>query len=257
MDLRLNYHIAEGYSSSSQKARVITEDWVSRNLYCPICGEPIINHYEANRPVADFFCQQCKSDFELKSKENKKGLLGDKIVDGAYETMIERITSLRNPNFFFMTYANFAVSNFILIPNYFFTPHIIEKRNPLSENARRAGWVGCNINIGDIPQSGKIFIIKNGEEINHQKVVEDYRLAASLKTDNLDSRGWIIDVLKCVDKMPEREFKLSDIYTFEDELKIKHPNNNFVKDKIRQQLQTLRDKGFIEFLSRGNYRKIQ
>lgn len=256
MDLHLNYHIAEKYTSSSQKARIITEDWVSRNLYCPICGEPIINHYEANRPVADFFCQRCKSDFELKSKENKKGLLGDKIVDGAYETMIERITSLHNPNFFFMTYANFTVSNLILIPNYFFTPHIIEKRKPLSESARRAGWVGCNININNIPQSGKIFLIKNGEEINHQQVIEDYNLTISLKTDNLDNRGWIIDVLQCVDKIPKREFMLSDIYTFEKELKVKHPNNNFVKDKIRQQLQALRDKGFIEFLSRGYYRKI-
>lgn len=256
MDLLLDYHIADDYKSSSQKARVITEDWVTRNLYCPICGEPIINHYEANRPVADFFCDKCKSDFELKSRENKRGLLDDKIVDGAYDTMIERITSLRNPNFFFMTYANFHVSNFILIPNYFFTPHIIEKRNPLSENARRAGWIGCNINISNIPQSGKIFIVRNGEEINHQKVIETYKQTTSLKTDNLDSRGWLIDVLQCVDKMPGEEFKLSDIYSFENELKVKHPSNNFVKDKIRQQLQYLRDKGFIEFSSRGSYRKI-
>ena len=39
-------------------------------------------------------------------------------------------------------------------------------------------------------------------------------------------------------------------------LKNKHPENNFIKDKIRQQLQNLRDKGFIEFTSRGNYKKI-
>ncbi|MBL7991777.1 MAG: restriction endonuclease, partial [Candidatus Kapabacteria bacterium] len=31
--------------------------------------------------------------------------------------------------------------------------------------------------------------------------------------------------------------------------------NNFIKDKIRQQLQVLRDKGIIEFVSRGIYQK--
>ena len=43
---------------------------------------------------------------------------------------------------------------------------------------------------------------------------------------------------------------------FEAELKQNHPENNFVKDKIRQQLQVLRDMNIIEFVSRGKYRKI-
>ena len=38
--------------------------------------------------------------------------------------------------------------------------------------------------------------------------------------------------------------------------KITYPNNNFIKDKIRQQLQILRDKGLIDFVGRGNYKKI-
>ena len=46
------------------------------------------------------------------------------------------------------------------------------------------------------------------------------------------------------------------MYEFVNELKIKHTSNNNIEAKIRQQLQFLRDKGFIEFTSRGNYRKI-
>lgn len=46
------------------------------------------------------------------------------------------------------------------------------------------------------------------------------------------------------------------MYAFEDKLKIKYPNNNFIKDKIRQQLQILRDKGIIEFTGRGIYKKL-
>ena len=45
------------------------------------------------------------------------------------------------------------------------------------------------------------------------------------------------------------------MYQFEQKLKTKYPNNQFIKDKIRQQLQVLRDKDLIEFVSRGTYRK--
>lgn len=73
--------------SQSQKIRVMTESWVEENIFCPNCGYPITN-YENNRPVADYFCQNCSEEYELKSKKNS---LGNKILDGAYSTMIERI----------------------------------------------------------------------------------------------------------------------------------------------------------------------
>jgi type II restriction enzyme len=257
MNLQFDTDIASQYKSNSQRIRVLTENWVEKNLFCPICGEPILHHYEANRPVADFFCDHCKSDYELKSKESNKGIIGRKIVDGAYETMIERITSLRNPNFFFLTYAHDFVNNFILIPNHFFTPAIIEKRKPLAETARRAGWIGCNINIDDIPESGKIYLVKNNQEIDRKQVLANYQRTESLQTNNLESRGWIMDILNCVDKIQTDDFSLNQVYAFENELKLKHPENNFVRDKIRQQLQYLRDRGFIEFTTRGNYRKIK
>ena len=57
--------------------------------------------FENNRPVADFFCPSCKEEYELKSKGAS---ISNKINDGAYNTMIERITSINNPNFFFMHY---------------------------------------------------------------------------------------------------------------------------------------------------------
>ncbi|MBQ5610075.1 MAG: hypothetical protein IIU83_00600 [Fibrobacteraceae bacterium] len=65
-----------------------------------------------------------------------------------------------------------------------------------------------------------------------------------------------MDILICIEKIPDKDFSLNQVYHFENELKMKHPTNNFIKDKIRQQLQYLRDKGFIEFVSPGHYRKI-
>lgn len=256
MDIRLDYSVAAGYKSKRQIARVVTEHWVKRNMFCPICGEPILTHYRDNRPVADFFCNSCGSDYELKSKESTSGV-GKKIADGALTTMMKRIQDLNNPNLFIMTHSHLKVKDFLLVPKYFFVPSIIEPREPLKPPARRAGWQGCNILYQDIPESGKIFIIKDYKTIDKQTVITNYNRTVELKTDNLESRGWVLDVLSCVDRAPQDNFTLQQIYEFAGELQSKHPDNNFVHAKIRQQLQILRDKGFIEFKARGQYKRIR
>ena len=77
-----------------------------------------------------------------------------------------------------------------------------------------------------------------------------------LAKQNKEARGWTIEVLKIVDSIKDKSFKLQDMYAFEKILKEKFPNNNFVKDKIRQQLQVIRDKGLIKFKGNGLYQKI-
>lgn len=136
MDLNFNRKLAEGYSSNSQIARVITENWVLNNSYCPNCGTLPLQEFENNRPVADLFCNSCKEEFELKSKS---GNLSNIIADGAYSTMLERISSHNNPNFFFLTYSKqWTVNNFLIIPKQFFTTEIVIKRPPLSENSEKS-----------------------------------------------------------------------------------------------------------------------
>lgn len=255
MELNLKTQLAENYHGNTQIARVVTETWIADNMFCPRCGSMRIEHFPNNRPVADFYCPICGCEYELKSKS---GRLSEKVNDGAYTTMIERITSNQNPDFFFMGYdkAVSRVRDLILIPKHFFVPGIIEKRKPLSENARRAGWVGCNILISRIPEQGRIHIISNGEVADVSTVIEKVKLGTSLETTDINARGWLMDTLNCMNMLPNIEFSLSDMYTFEETLKQKHPQNNNVKPKIRQQLQLLRDKGFIEFLGNGKYRKV-
>ena len=48
---------------------------------------------------------------------------------------------------------------------------------------------------------------------------------------------------------------MSEVYAFEDRLRAIYPNNRFVKQKIRQQLQVQRDHGYLDFVSLGKYRK--
>ena len=256
MNLALNKNLVEGYSSNSQIARVLTENWVKTNSYCPNCGEFKLKEFENNKPVADFYCNQCSNEFELKSKNSNS--IGKKIVDGAYSTMIDRISSDNNPNFFFLTYdkIKWEVSNFLIIPKHYFISDIIEERKPLAPTARRAGWIGCNIDLTKIPNNGRIYLIQNSEIISKEKVRAKWQGTEFLKSKKGISKGWILDIMNCVDSIKKESFTLKDVYQYEHSLQLKYPENNYIKDKIRQQLQLLRDKGLIEFKGRGNYKKI-
>jgi type II restriction enzyme len=253
MKLNFEIKIAEGYKSPSQKVRVLTEKWVSDNIFCPNCGQINIQKMVNNKPVADFICVSCKEEFELKSK---KTAIGEKIVDGAYRTMMERLSSNYNPNLFLLSYnfQTLEVQNFLVIPKHFFVPDIIEERRPLAATARRAGWVGCNILLHDIPQTGKIFFIRNRQIETKNKVLEEWKKTLFLRDEKENKeKGWLLDIINCIEKLSMRNFTLGDIYSFESMLSEKHPGNKHIKDKIRQQLQILRDKGYLEFAGQGRY----
>ncbi|MFH1170701.1 MAG: DpnI domain-containing protein [Candidatus Vogelbacteria bacterium] len=254
MKLIFDQQLATNYKSASQKARVLTEEWVGNSIFCPNCGYINLEKYRHNKPVGDFYCNNCHEDYELKSKQST---IGTKIVDGAYRTMLERLTSNNSPNFFLLSYdrSNLEVINFLVIPKHFFVPEIIEERKPLATTARRAGWVGCNILLQSIPQTGKIFFIKNKQIEPREKVLAEWQKTLFLREEKeVSAKGWLLDVMRSIEKLGKPKFMLDDIYIFEDELSKLHPENKHIKDKIRQQLQVLRDKGYLEFVGRGTYR---
>jgi len=255
MKLILKTELAVQYKSPSQKARIITESWVASNIYCPACGVEI-KKYGSNRPVADFHCTRCFEDFELKSKANS---IGSKVVDGAYKAMLERLASSSVPSLFLLKYSlqDYSVLDFFTIPKHFFVSSLIEQRPPLSPDARRAGWVGCNILLDGIPNSGRIFYVRNKRIEPKNTVLGAWKKTLFLRDEKEDlSKGWILEVMRCIDALGKKEFNLDDIYAFEKELSATHPNNKHIKDKIRQQLQFLRDKGYLDFVGRGRYKLI-
>lgn len=244
---------AAPYESPSQKARFWTEAWVHSQIYCPNCGFPNISKYENNRPVADFYCASCQEEYELKSQ---KTAFGTKILDGAFRTMCERLTASNNPNLLLMNYdlKSLSVKNFCIVPKHFFVREIIEERKPLAATARRAGWIGCNILLNRIPEIGKIYFVRDGYTLSKDAVLDKWRQTLFLRDENLEARSWLIEVMKCVEAIGKPEFGLNDVYAFEARLGQIYPTNRNVRPKIRQQLQVLRDRGFLEFVSRGNYR---
>jgi len=241
------------YSSGSQKARVWTESWVGAWAYCPHCGHATISSFPNNNPLADFFCTACSEEFELKSQ---KGNFGAKVLDGEFKTKCERLAASNNPNLLLMNYdlKSPAVVNLFIVPEHFFVRGIIEERKPLAATARRAGWIGSKILLDRVPESGKIHIVQNSLIRAKEIVLADWQKTLFLRDESPETRGWLLDVMKCVESLGKREFTLDEVYAFERQLGELYPGNQNVKPKIRQQLQYLRDRGFIDFVSRGNYR---
>jgi len=81
-----------------------------------------------------------------------------------------------------------------------------------------------------------------------------YEKVRPLEKLNIEKRGWTLDVLNVLRSLNKNEFALSEVYDRADELAELHPQNHHIHDKIRQQLQVLRDLGLLEFLGGGSYR---
>jgi type II restriction enzyme len=239
------------FDSGSQIARVLTEDWASKEVFCPSCGATL-SRFPNNKPVADLYCASCQEEFELKSQKARFGM---RIADGAYRTMCRRLEGHNNPNLMLLNY-NIAsgVTNLFVVPKQFFVKDIIEERKPLAESARRAGWVGCNILLSQVPDAGKIFIVRDSIVLDRQAVLDQWQRTVFLRFESDASRGWLLNVLRCVEMIGRQEFTLEEVYAFETHLSGLYPMNQHVRQKIRQQLQVLRDRGFVEFLGRGRYR---
>jgi len=197
---------------------------------------------------------KCSETYQIKSQRN---LNLTRVTDGAYSTMLDAVQRNIAPNLVIMNYAvNWTVQNLVLIPSVFFVESVLERRKPLSPQARRAGWVGCNFLLTNVPTDGKIALIQNQAVVPAHDVRETYSKYRKLESLDWNLRGWTVDVLRMVRKIGKSEFTLEDIYKYEAELTSLHPKNRNVRPKIRQQLQVLRDMRILDFIGSGRYRVI-
>lgn len=223
------------------------------HLFCPQCGGRL-ERFPNNAPVADFFCAACREEYELKSTSANRCA---RIPGGAYSAMIRRLLAANNPNLILLSYdrASLAVRNVFVVPRYFFTPELIRKRAPLAPTARRAGWVGCTIEIAAVPETGRVFFVTGGKARGQGAVLDAWSETQFLRNvGTVQARGWLVSVMRCIERLRGREFTLADLYAHEDEFQRQHPGNQHIREKLRQQLQVLRDKGRVQFLARGRYR---
>jgi len=242
------------YKSKSQIARIETEKWALNNIFCPLCGN-VLNDSSANTKVYDFSCSSCNQVYQLKALSKK---IGKKLIGSEYYTFMKAIENKSVPNFLIMEYSFenncFKSKEVIFVPKVFITEEIIEKRKPLSESARRAGWTGYNLLFEPIPSYGKLQIVKNGVLQTKDIILKESKKITSLYNTDLNKIKWKIEILKILD-LVDSVFTIQDIYKNEIKLLELFPNNNHIKEKIRQQLQFIRDDGVIVFRGNGKYEK--
>lgn len=252
MNLSMRGELANRFTSGSQRAGNVTEAWGADNFYCPNCSSPKLDWLKPGTKASDYKCPCCGFWFQLKSK---KSPIGATITDGAYSAMMEAIRNDALPSFYFLHYdVAWTVRNLLLIPHFAFPPSAIIKRPPLSATARRAGWVGCNFDLRRIPVDARISIVTEKQICPPEKVREQFQKVKPFGEIPVDKRGWMLDVLNVVRRLNKKEFTNQDIYAFESHFKKLHPDNNFIRDKIRQKLQDLARAGFLVHAGRNDYR---
>ena len=180
MNTFFNTKLIGRYKSLSQMVRVMSEDWVQREMYSLSSKGGHLIRFPSNRRLSDFSSSDNGDIYELKSK-NKS--FGQKILAGNYYTTIQRLQEKNKPHFIFLTYdrVTWKVVSVMVIPRHFFKPRMIKKRKPLSDNAQRKGWTGCSIIMDSIPENGKIFIVKDGVIREQSVVIKEWKRALLLK----------------------------------------------------------------------------
>ncbi len=130
-------------------------------------------------------------------------------------------------------------------------PNIIEKRKPLSPTAERHDWVGCNILLQSIPQTGKIFFVKDRQVEPKEKVLAEWQRTLFLREEKeISAKGWLLDVMRCVDKLSKPEFTLEDVYKYESELQKLHPIINISRTKSVNSFKFCAIKAILIYLKR-------
>jgi type II restriction enzyme len=178
-------------------------------------------------------------------------------VDGAYSALMGRILDGSVPTLMMLERTErWEIRSLTAIHHLFLTPEVIEKRTPLSETARRAGWIGCKIRLDRIASDAKISIIASGEPKDPGAVRSAFRTFENLKKVSPTKRGWTTLALGVVRSLRASSFTLKDLYNREDDFANVYPTNKNIRPKIRQQLQVLRDLGYLKFLGNGTYRVL-
>lgn len=251
MQLTCDVRVADCYTSASQRARIISETWFEANSYCLACDADSLIRSAPNTIATDFSCKACGHNYELKTfrKRPHKSL-----VDGAYASLVSRIDAGLAPTLCLLERNEaWQINSLVAIHSSLLTTWAVVPRPPLREGARRGGWIGCNIRLDRIPSDGEISLIESGVVYSKIDIRRKFRRFMPLSSLSAEQRGWTALTLGAIRGLGRPSFSLSDLYHRELEFVEAYPKNRHVREKIRQQLQVLRDIGVLAFKGSGEY----
>jgi type II restriction enzyme len=256
MQLQCNPALAAGRTSPSQQVKLISEGWFTAEAYCLNCTSPHVTATTAGTAFRDHFCTVCGQGYELKSGKRAHTRT---VQDGGYDSMMREIRAENPPALMLLQYdPAWRVQRLVAVHPVFLTPAVVRKRpkphiRPVSGDEY---WM-CDLDLTVIPSDGKIFVVQSGGVRPEAVVRQEFRRSKRFADIPLKLRGWTSLVLSVVRRLGKKEFTLAEIYAHEGMMHAVYPENSHVRDKIRQQMQVLRDLGYVEFLSkRGEYRML-
>jgi type II restriction enzyme len=233
-------------------ARGVVETWGEHNLYCPNCASPKLAQPASDTSDDDLACPDCRLAFQLKGQKTR---LGATIADGSYETMLHTVSSDNVPGYYFMHYdvATWTVRDVLLVPGFAIPPSAVEKKK---------GSKSCSLVLNRIPLDARIPIVTTIKASRvgdtecimisrMEEVRAKFRRVKPLADIPAKQRALALDILSVIRRLKKTDFTSADLQPFERELKKLHPGNRQMRDKIRQQLQVLRDMGFLAQPERG------
>lgn len=254
MELSGDLSLGDLYRSPSQQARIISESWIARNGFCLACNSDSLARSRNNNRCTDFTCPDCAHPYELKTFQRRPR---SKLIDGAYQPLISRIAQGAPPTLLLLQRAlPWRIVSLSAIHSSFLTPSVVQARVALRESAQRAGWIGCNIRLDLLSKDAEIQIIAEGIFLSRNVARQHFQKFTFLDRLPIRQRSWTSLLLKVVRDLNQKEFCLADVYQRESIFRDLYPENRYIRPKLRQQLQVLRDAKLIAFLGGGRYRVI-
>jgi type II restriction enzyme len=145
------------WKSESRIVGEASEEYVKNNIKCIRCNNINFEKCKTNEKSKDLICIECNQKYQIKAKSATKKQINNiinnktfKTIGGEYSTTLNNINQNIDYLIIFYEKNTYKIQNILYVKNEYIDQHCIVPRNPLSINAKRAGWQGCNIIFNNI-----------------------------------------------------------------------------------------------------------
>ena len=193
------------------------------------------------------YCAACGEDFELKSK---RGPMGPKVADGSPgdQAQATGVGHEPQPGAAELRPRPLRGDRLVLRAEALF--HRADHRGTAAARGGAAGGWIADILLREVPASGKVWFVHGGEALGKEAVLEQWRSTLFLREAGVAARGWLIEVMRCVEAIGCPAFTLDDVYAFEDRLSRLYPGNNNVRPDTPAAAGCC-GTGWLEFVGQG------
>jgi type II restriction enzyme len=145
------------WKSNSRIIGRAAEIYSFKNIICQNCNEMNWLECDINAKSKDQICKNCGKKYQIKCKNTTKKLYNNikknnefKTIGAEYNITLKSVEDEIDYIIILYEKVNHNILNIIHIKSVDITCDNIIPRKPLSKNAKRAGWQGCNLHFTNI-----------------------------------------------------------------------------------------------------------